>query len=226
MVEKIKADLKKIRRGKVFAAIISLVIGVVLLVYPMTSLEVIVRMIGIALIISGLYAVLMFIVNGEDRSVGALIGGILLGVIGAGIFYRPDFLVSFIPTLIGVLVVASGIANICEAITLSKMKYQYWYISLILGLLTVIFGGLLIYNPFGAAEVMTRIVGVTVIFDAITNLWIIAKVSSNIKNVSRNVKQARDEYNAYVTQGMYVDEGTTPQQPAQPQSASDGNPQA
>ena len=55
MVEKIKADLKKIRRGKVFAAIISLVIGVVLLVYPMTSLEVIVRMIGIALIISGLY---------------------------------------------------------------------------------------------------------------------------------------------------------------------------
>ena len=85
MVEKIKADLKKIRRGKVFAAIISLVIGVVLLVYPMTSLEVIVRMIGIALIISGLYAVLMFIVNGEDRSVGALIGGILtmLGLIMA-----------------------------------------------------------------------------------------------------------------------------------------------
>ncbi len=211
MVERMKANLKKIKRGKVFSAIISLVMGAIMIGWPMTSLEVIVRMLAVALIVVALYAILMFLVNGGERSVPSLIGGIVLGVIGSGLFYRPDLVVNYVPIIVGVLVVLSGLSYILESITLARIGYRYWYVSLILGLLTIVLGLLLIFYPFQAAQVVTRIIGVIIIFSAISSLWIIAKISSNIRTAESLLRQAQEDMRALDPMGEYMEEATTPQ---------------
>ena len=215
MFEKIWGDMKRVRRDKVILAIIGLVIGVILLVWPLTSLSVIVRVIGAAMMVIGVYSILMYLVSGRDgRSVFALIGGILIGLVGGGLFARPEGLVAFIPVIIGIVVLLSGITNLFETFTLGRQRYGKWYISLIFALITIILGLLLIFRPFGVASFLTRLIGVAVIFDAVSNLWIISRISGGVKNIRKEIKNAAAGANIDIvdTVAEVTDEGPTPQE--------------
>ena len=59
---------------------------------------------------------------------------------------------------------------------LQKEGYERWWLALTFGLLTVIFGGLLIFNPFGAVEFVVRLIGIFLIYDGVSDIWILSRV--------------------------------------------------
>ena len=53
--------------------------------------------------------------------------------------------------------------------------------AVILGLVTVILGLLLVLNPFKAFTTVLRVIGLVLIYDGISDIWITAEVSKAVK---------------------------------------------
>ena len=81
-----------------------------------------------------------------------------------------------VPLIIGILILIHGVHNVIQAVDLQKDGYDKWWVALLFGILTVGFGGLLICNPFGAVEMAVRMIGISLIYDGASDMWILSRV--------------------------------------------------
>ncbi len=192
--------MKSYKRNRIVFSIFELIIGIILLVWPGTSLTIMCQCIGAFLAIGGVVNLVMFIRDHDSALKGVQFAlGIIMVFIGVLIFQNPGGLVGLIPTAIGILVVISGIANLGETIALTRQSYGRWWMSLLGALLTIVFGAILITRAFGISAMITRVVGAFVVYDAVSNLLI-------IRNVSTIIKDAKQDSEAIDVEGEYVDD--------------------
>ena len=114
---------------------------------------------------------------------GLLIMAAVMLICGVVIFLHPDDLVRLIPTIMGILVLISGLINLGETFMLTRSKYNKWWASLIVAIATIAAGIFLIRNAFNLASLITRIAGGILIFDGISDLWVISRVSKAHKEM-------------------------------------------
>ena len=96
---------------------------------------------------------------------------ILLGIValvipetmGAVVLYKVEIVISLIPFILGVLVLCSGCSKLQDAIDLKRLGYGSWLGLLIVAAINIILGVVLIYNPFKAAILLFRVLGVVLI---------------------------------------------------------------
>ena len=55
---------------------------------------------------------------------------------------------------------------------LKRNFYQRWQAALLIGIAIAALGVVLIFNPFGALVITVRILGIILIVDGITGLWV------------------------------------------------------
>ncbi|MDO4284742.1 MAG: DUF308 domain-containing protein [Eubacteriales bacterium] len=192
---------KKIKTNRVIATLIGIILGVVLLVWPESSLIVLCQAVGLALAFGGIVAVVLYFVNHDGLmfSTVQLVFGVILAAIGIWIFARPARLVELVPTIIGLIVMINGIVDLSQTVTLGRQKYDKWWVSLIFAILTLVLGIVLIVKPFGIAAFITRVIGVVLIFNGLSDLWMISKISNDIKQM-RQVIEAVDVEATEVTE--------------------------
>ena len=89
--------------------------------------------------------------------------GILGIVLGAVVLYKVEIVISLIPFILGVLVLCSGCSKLQDAIDLKRLDYGSWLGLLIVAAINIILGVVLIYNPFKAAILLFRVLGVVLI---------------------------------------------------------------
>ena len=183
--------LKKIKTNVIVSALICAGLGVILVVWPGLSVQVVCMAIGGVLVLNGLSRLLNFILN-RDGSIFSqmnLVMGIIITVIGGWILLQPGTIIAMIPILVGIIIVIHGINKLQQAVSLCQNRYDKWWIALLLGIVTIGFGVLLVFNPFAAVDTLIRFIGLFMIYDGASDIWIMSRVS-------RNVKQARQEMDA------------------------------
>ena len=72
--------------------------------------------------------------------------------------------------------------NAVQAIDLKKMQYDNWWVALLLSLLTVALGVVLICNPFTIVDTVVRIIGAFLVYDGLSDMWILSRVFKTKKN--------------------------------------------
>ena len=115
--------------------------------------------------------------------------GIIFAVIGAWIILKPEMIIMAVPVIVGILIIIHGLHNIIQAVDLKREGYEKWWLALLFGVLTVLFGALLIYNPFGAVEVVVRMIGIFMIYDGVSDIWIISRLSK-IRKIKEKIVDA------------------------------------
>ena len=174
--------MKSYKTNRIIFSVGAVIIGIVLLIWPETSLNIISRCIGIALAVGGLVAGGFFIKDHESLSRSfLLVMGVIMIICGVVIFLHPYDLVRLIPSIMGVLVLVSGIVNLMETFTLSKRKYSKWWVSLIISLITIGAGIFLVKYAFDLVAIITRIAGGILLFDGVSDLWVTSRVLSSSK---------------------------------------------
>lgn len=170
--------LKGLRVNYTVSAVLCILLGLVLLIWPGTTTQIVCMSLGIVLLAYGIIQIVIYLFNRERTliSQGMMILGIIFAVVGVWILLTPEMIIMAVPVIVGVLIVIHGLHNVVQAIALQKDGYERWWLALIFGLLTVIFGGLLIYNPFGAVELVVRLIGIFLIYDGISDIWILSRV--------------------------------------------------
>ena len=135
-------------------------------------------LLGSMLLIYGLAQVVLYLINKERTmlSQGMMVFGIVLSVIGIWILTSPEMIIMAVPVIVGVLIVIHGVHNVVQAIALKKDGYDRWWLAFLFGALTVVLGGILVYNPFEVAETVVRFIGIFLIYDGVSDIWILSRV--------------------------------------------------
>lgn len=170
--------IKGLKANYTISAVICALLGLVLVIWPGTTSQIICMMLGGVLLAYGILQIVLYLFNRERTiiSQGMMVLGIVFAVIGVWILFKPEMIIMAVPVIVGVLIAIHGLHNVTQAIALKKDGYENWWVAFLLGLVTVIFGGVLIYNPFEAVELVVRIIGASLIYDGLSDIWILSRV--------------------------------------------------
>lgn len=170
--------LKGLKANYTISAGLCTLLGLVLLIWPGTTMRIVCTLLGGMLLIYGLVQVVLYLINKERTmlSQGMMVFGIVLAVIGIWILTSPEMIIMAVPVIVGVLIVIHGVHNVVQAIALKKDSYDRWWLAFLFGALTVVLGGILVYNPFEVAETVVRFIGIFLIYDGVSDIWILSRV--------------------------------------------------
>lgn len=180
------ARLKSLKMNKLLAAIISSAIGIVLLFWPKITLRLVCRFVAIMILLMALLMLGMYL--GQKRldrgaASGVTLGtGVILLILGLWIFISPDKLAAMIPFIIGVIVFIDGIFNFIETIAVSHQNGQFPLGLLALSFLTILFGIILVSQPFGIAAIITQVIGIATLYNGISDFIIAMKIHPKAVN--------------------------------------------
>lgn len=182
--------LKRIKANALLSALIYTALGVVLLVWPELSTNVLCTALGLVLLVSGIADVLEFVLQRDGSLYYNLqLGlGVILCAVGGWLLLRPTLIAVIIPRIIGVLVCFHGCKDFGDALTLRKNKSPRATAALLLGIITILLGAVLVVNPFSAFTTVVRIIGLVLIYDGVSDLWITSQVSYAIKLAEKELQ--------------------------------------
>ena len=173
--------LKKIKANMIVSSLLCVLLGLVLVLRPGLSVRIVCTAVGIVLILSGVTRIIDWFCT-RDGSMYAqmnLIFGIILVVVGVWIVVKPDKVLAIIPIIVGIVIGMHGLNNLKQAIELWRDKYDKWWVAFILGALTVGLGVLLICRPFAAIDTVVMLIGFFMIYDGLSNIWIVTRIYKN-----------------------------------------------
>lgn len=144
-------------------------VGLVLLLIPETLNKLIGVLIGVVLLMVGIIAIVRYFKEKKNESNLNIVSGILYSVLGVIIIIYPYSIINLLTICLGLYLVIYGSLKLKKSIVLKKITDK-WIGTLIMGIITIILGIILIFNPF-AGITITKLAGsflvVVVLFDLI-----------------------------------------------------------
>ena len=151
------------------SSIALIIIGIIFVISPVSSMAAISSAIGIILMIAGIMEIVVAI-RSTGRPISLLtVGSLLLALAGLWIFMNPSIILTSINLVFGVLVIASALSSLGQA---ARMRGSGWdgSLAMVLSVAGIILGVLIILNPFSSIKTLARIIGIVMIYQGIVKL--------------------------------------------------------
>ncbi|MBR4208981.1 MAG: DUF308 domain-containing protein [Lachnospiraceae bacterium] len=159
-------------KNPVLANALMIVCGVILFIWP-NAVTWVLRLLGIAVLANGGLAIYRYQkgTREEDKSLIRFGGGIILAVLGLIVLISPRFLLSFIPTITGILIIAYGILQLFRAQSFKKEEETRWKWMFGISIVTIIGGVIILANPFSTVNYLLMAVGGALVYNGVVGLW-------------------------------------------------------
>lgn len=180
------------------SSLLCVILGLVLVFRPGLSIRIVCTAVGAVLLVAGVMRIIEYFAM-RDGSMYAqvnLVFGIVLVVVGAWIVMKPDTVLAIIPIIVGIVIAIHGLHNLKQAMELWRDKYAGWWIAFLMGVLTVGFGVLLVCRPFTAIDTVVMLIGIFLIYDGLSNIWIVSRVYKNAKMMRQEMEAVDVEIKA------------------------------
>ncbi len=146
-------------------------VGVLLLVNPIGFTSAIIRVIGIAMAVGGIVLVVNYFRTPakEAAASGMLFSGMIFLLLGGLLLVKTDWLIVTVTILLvvyAVMLLILGLLKLQWTVDLVRMKRQKWGVSGISAVIAVIFGLLIILNPFKTTEILWKLAGAALLAQA------------------------------------------------------------
>ena len=178
-----KELLKKVKWDAILSSLLYVVLGIVALIIPETMIKTLGYLIGILLILVGAVSMICYLLR--DNSLNYYRHDFEYGLVGIAVgilfLYKVEWIISLVPVILGILVLASGCGKLQEVIDMKRMGYGSWVGMLILAAVNVIFGVVLIVNPFEWALVLFQVIGAGLVFSGVTDLAMVLFAASRFR---------------------------------------------
>lgn len=166
--------MKKIKADMIISALVCVALGVVLLVWPAETIDIFCKVLAAGLIVIGLVNIFSYLINKDLHPFGAVLGPIVV-LVGVWIFIRPESIVSLVPIVIGVMLCVHGIQDMKLSFETKENGYEKWWSMLLIALISLILGVLCIVNAFGIVTLALQFIGIALIYDGLTDIWIASR---------------------------------------------------
>ncbi len=151
----------------VITSIISIVVGVICLAYPNKISELVVIIVGAALITYGIVELFSFFTYKMNSM---LVLSVIVMLAGIVCFIRPAVILSIMGVFLGLFLTLQGVLTIKNTIVLKKSGFGLWWLWLIVSFIIVIIGITGIFNPSSIYGVFAVVLGFGFLINGISNL--------------------------------------------------------
>lgn len=184
-------EVKEFRKSYILISALYMVLGVVLLIWPTTSVKFICYGLGAAMLVLGItYGVIYFT---KDNLNGFLQMDLVIGIIclafGIFILLNPAFLASVLPFAMGIILLLGAVVKLQSAFNMKRLNFRKWYLVLLCAILIVVLGIVLLCNPFGNERFMILYIGSCLVLDGVTNLVCLFCIQYRVKKLVRIQKE-------------------------------------
>ena len=206
--------LRYVKSGMMLLSIAYIVIGMMLLIMPQTSLLWICYAFGAVVLLTGIVCLIQY---ARIRGTGfaapfMLVGGVITAGLGIFTLAKPQVVASFLPIVFGIFIVVDGLSRIGSAIDRAKRKGQKWWVLLLLSIVSVALGILLVLHPFGAAVSVVMVCGILLIVEGAMNLGCILYAAMELRTLDRMATAAANAAMSAI--GDALDEAEAAESPA------------
>ena len=167
-----KSIIQDMKHNYFVNAVIMVLLGLVLVIWPHILGVLLCYLLGGALIVMGVFQLISFL-RGERLGFYnkfVMMMGIVLVLLGIWICTQPHIVLSIIPVVVGIIVLIHGLMDIQYTLDIKKAGSTKWWIALIAAILTLVVGLLLVFNPFTAYEITMVLLGIAMLYDGWSDL--------------------------------------------------------
>ncbi len=159
----------------ILSGICLLILGIYLMLNPLSALNYIAILLAIIIVIQGIAGIVEYS-NSKDRSGKGwdLFAAILNTIFGIFLLFSPLNLVltAILPIMFGIWVMVKGLMQCIESIYLSKINSEIWGYVLTFGILNFLVGILMLTNPLIPAFTLAFYIGIGFIAAGLSSIFI------------------------------------------------------
>lgn len=179
-----KSFLQQWRNFSVATIAASVLLGLILLVFPEASIKYISIAFGAVLILIGVWGVIQYFAKKSGTLV--MIMGVIVLVCGIIVCVKYRTIISIVELLFGIFLLCSGIVNFISSLQSSVRKTSSWWVTLILSVVSMAFGIISVIRPFAVSTTLVRFIGAGLLVYAVLDLISYIR----FKKISRAVEDA------------------------------------
>ncbi|MBQ1472686.1 MAG: DUF308 domain-containing protein [Lachnospiraceae bacterium] len=170
--------LKKIRLHVSLSALLTVVLGVVIMLNPTSTVLLIAKAVGTIILIVGAVMILGGLFDSDGTRMGGIAVGAIIAIIGAWVLMSPEKAAAIIPAVVGVIMILQGIENAELAFSAKKARGRHWGMNLLVAAANIAFGVLCITTGLGVVSIGMMFVGGMLVFNGLSSMVVVHRVNS------------------------------------------------
>lgn len=170
LLDKMKLNFNKILVGSIILNVLFLLFGVIIYLNSRITIELTGIILGIYLMIFGVYAIYEFIIrDGNPLFRLNIFWGVLSIITGLFVIINPFEFVKILTFTLGIYLLIISIRKIIDAFKLKKYEYDGWALMLAIAIILLIFGIFIIINPMASMD-LVEATGIFIILASILEI--------------------------------------------------------
>lgn len=153
----------------VFYIAFALIAGLCLLLFPQMTTSVVFWGLAVVLIGMGVANLITYFRANVQKAISgdSMASGLLLIVLGLVVGFARETIASLLPVVFGVVLFIGGILKTQGAFDLKRMGDLRWFVTLIGALVSLVFGLIVLFNPFGTLMTLMRVMGAFLVVESV-----------------------------------------------------------
>lgn len=175
------------KKSFVSASLVYVALGLVLIFFPGLTAGLFCTVVGLLLLAYGAITVISFFVHRGGSGSFSLQAELILGVVSLviGVFFltHSDFIISIIPVLLGFYILIDALVNLKRGLDMRALGYAGWTATLVMSAVSLVLGGLILWNPFDTGLLLWRIIGGAFLYLGLSDFWAIYTLNRLVRGV-------------------------------------------
>ena len=194
--------LKTIKFEIIIVSIALFVLGLLLVIFPTASQEIICKGIGVALCVWGVLRLINYfrIAGSEILGSYGLVQGVTLLAFGMFFVIKPGFIAVFLGTALAIIIIANiwgkGMLKLQYAVDFYHLESDKWWIELIGAVVMVVIGIIALLNPFSTSSALIVFIGIALMIEGLWDFISLMRIVSVTKKAGKAIKNFKDQVDA------------------------------
>lgn len=160
--------MNKSKMNRIWAFVVLILLGIVLIVWPDATVAGIVRLTALGLLASAIVGVIVHVLDKEEKKFTKalkIVQFALYAALGIWILVNPVLFEGFYQIMIGIIIAVNAIKDLIVAIRENK---QWFFLSL--AILSLVLGVIVMCNPFTLFRTFAVISGISLVYTGLVSL--------------------------------------------------------
>ena len=190
--------LKTIKFEIIIVSVALFVLGLLLVLFPTASQEIICKGIGVALCVWGVLRLINYFRIAGNEILGSygLVQGVTLLAFGIFFVIKPQVIGVFLGTALAIVVIIDGILKIQYAVDFYHLESDKWWIELVGAVIMVVVGIVALFNPFSTSSALIVFIGIAFMIEGLWDFISLMRIVSVTKKAGKVIQDIKDQADA------------------------------
>ena len=171
--------VKQLMKGKLVPAVLSIILGIVIIIARRTAVDVLVKVVGGLIVASGIGFFVVYLTR-EDKTTGNLkmvvLCSLLMILVGVLLFVFAQNVVDLFPVIMGVYLILNGLSHMTEGYVDPDNRL----IATLMGIVLIALGVLIVLQPTFLVNTIMIFIGAAFVVSGISDILLVIRVNGGL----------------------------------------------